>query len=218
MATIAQNATLVVELAPGVEVDEVFDRSFRREGRRILVPLGAYEAKGEKSLLLKLRVPVDHDGRQPVADVKLEYRDLREHRDASFAGTLAVNVKSDGSAQEELDPFVQARVERSRTAQALTEASDLISGGRAEEARRRLAGRSVALDQAQHAATRHGANRADAPTRARGFDKDFEDQVTALEKAKDAANAAASAKKPDAAPKKAAPKILRELDRSDPFR
>src|SRR5262249_2725771 len=32
MATVAQDAMLVVEPAPGVEIDEVFDRSFRREG------------------------------------------------------------------------------------------------------------------------------------------------------------------------------------------
>ena len=57
-----------------------------------------------------------------------------------------------------------------------------------------------------------------APTRARGFNKDFDDQVTALEKAKVATNAAAASKRPSAAPNKAAPKILRELDHSDPFR
>jgi Ca-activated chloride channel family protein len=217
MATVAQDAMLVVDPAPGVDVDEVFDRSFRREGRRILVPLGTYSTREEKSLLLKLRVPVDHDGRQPVADVKLAYRDLRERRDASFSGGLAISVKSDGVAQEPLDPFVQARVERSRTAKAITEASDLINSGRAEEARLRLAGRSADLGQAQQVAARStSANR--APARARGFDKDFEDQVTALEKAKEAANEAASAKKPDAAPAKAAPKILRQLDRSDPFK
>src|SRR5262249_61104245 len=104
-----------------------------------------YSTKDENSLLLKLRVAVDHDGRQPVADLKLAYRDLREGRDASFNGGLAVNVKSDGTTQKELDPFVQARVERSRTAKTLVEASELINSGRAEEARRRLAGRSTEL-------------------------------------------------------------------------
>jgi Ca-activated chloride channel family protein len=150
--------------------------------------------------------------------VRLAYRDLLARRDASFVGALAVTVKSDGTTQKELDPFVQARVERSRTAKALTEASDLIHGGRAEEARQRLAGRSADLDDAQRAARHAPTTSSVAPTRARGFSKDLEDQVTALEKAKEAANAAASATKPDAASKKAATKILRELDRSDPFR
>jgi Ca-activated chloride channel family protein len=218
-AAIAQDAMLVVEPAPGVEIDEVFDRSFRREGNRIVVPLGAYSTKDEKSLLLKLRVPGDGRQRtQPVAEVKLAYRDLRERRDVAFSGALAVNVKSDGSTQQELDPFVQARVERSRTAKALTEASDLIHDGHAETARQRLAGRRADLDSAQQAASRGNATlSSDAPTRARGFQKDFEDQAAALEKAKAAANAAAAAKKPDAAPNKAAPKILKALDRSDPF-
>lgn len=217
MATVAQEAMLVIEPAPGVDIGEVFDRSFQRDGRRIVVPLGTYGAKEEKSLLIKLNVPVDHDGRQPVADVRLAYRDLRDRRDASFSGALAIDVRRDG-AQEALDPFVQARVERSRTASAITEASELINSGRAEEARRRLAGRSAALGQAQVAARNAPSFANVAPTRARGFNKDFEDQVAALEKAKEAAGAAAAAKKPDAAPAKAAPKILRELDRSEPFR
>jgi Ca-activated chloride channel family protein len=219
MATVAQDAMLVVEPAEGVEIDEVFDRSFRREGRSIVVPLGTYSAKDEQSLLVKVRVPVGHDGRQPVADVRLAYRDLGDHREASFVGALALDVKSDGAAQEALDPFVQARVERSLTAKAIAEASELINGGRAEEARQRLLGRSADVGKAQQAAARLGPAIANQPpTRARGFNKDFEDQVTALEKAKEATNAAASAKRHDAAPKKAAPKILRELDRSDPFR
>src|SRR5262249_39639205 len=88
-ASIANDALVVVDPAPGVEIDEVFDRSFRREGRRVVVPFGAYRTREEKSLLLKLRVPVDHDGRRPVVDLKLEYRDLRERHGASFAGALA---------------------------------------------------------------------------------------------------------------------------------
>jgi Ca-activated chloride channel family protein len=218
-ASIANDALVIVDPAPGVEIDEVFDRSFRREGRRVVVPFGAYRTREEKSLLLKLRVPVDHDGRRPVVDLKLEYRDLRERHGASFAGALAITVKDDGTAQKELDPFVQARVERSQTARALTEASDLIKDGRADEARRRLAGRSQEVGTAQQAAQHRPVSpSAQAPTRARGFDKDFEDQVAALEKAKEATKAAAAAKKPDAKPSKAAAKILRELDRSDPFR
>lgn len=214
-ATVAQDAMLVVDPAPGVEIDEVFDRSFRRDGRKLVVALGAYGTKEEKSLLLKLKIPVGHDGRQPVADVKLAYRDMRERREASFSGALAVNVQATGPI-DELDPFVRARVERSQTVKALAEANDLIVGGRAEEARKRLAGRSAALGNLQAAARVSPPRNKPAPLRARGFDEDFGDQLAALEKAKDAANAAAAS--PGAAPAKAAPKSLSELGSSSPFK
>jgi Ca-activated chloride channel homolog len=222
-ATVAHDAMLVVEPAPGVVIEEVFDRAFKRgEGGSISVPLGTYSAKDEKSLLLKLRVPVDHDGRQPVAGVKLAYRDLRDHRDANFSGALALTVKSDGTAQKELDPFVQARVERSRTARALAEAGDLINKGRADEARAKLAAQSSNIVNAQQSANKNAAtpsfDRRTTPTRARGFGEDFDDQVAALEKAKQAANAAASAKKPNAPETKNAPKVIEHLNRADPFR
>ena len=213
-STLAQDAALVVEPAPGVEIDEVFDRSFRRDGRRIIVPLGAYGPKEEKSLLLKLRVPVDHDGKSPVADVKLAYRDLREHRDAKFEGTLAVEVKNDGT-RAELDPFVRARVERSETAKSIAEASDLIANGRADEARRRLGLRTSQLGQAQVVA-RHATSFAARPSRARNFDQDFDDQVAALETAQKAADEAT--RKKDAVATKAAPKVLRQLDTMKEFR
>lgn len=213
-STLAQDAALVVEPAPGVEVDEVFDRSFRRDGKRIIVPLGAYGPKEEKSLLLKLRVPVDHDGKSPVADVKLAYRDLREHRDATFQGTLAVDVKSDGT-RAELDPFVRARVERSETAKSISEASDLIASGHADEARRRLGLRTSQLGQAQVVA-RHAPTNIARPSRARGFDRDFDDQVAALETAQRTADDAV--RKKDAATTKAAPKMLHEMGSMRAFR
>jgi Ca-activated chloride channel family protein len=215
-STVAQDAQLVVEPAPGVEIEEVFDRSFHREGRRIVVPLGTYGTKEEKSLLVKLRVPVDHDGHRPVVDVKLAYRDLREQRDATFQGTLAVDVKADAAPASELDPFVRARVERSQTARSLADASDLISSGRADEARRRLALRTSELVSAQRAALHAPAAGAAMPARARGFNQDFDDQVAALEKAKKAADSATAKK--EAPTTKAAPKILRELNTADPFR
>jgi Ca-activated chloride channel family protein len=215
-ATVAQEAALVVEPAPGVEVDEVLDRSVHRDGRKIVVPLGAYGPKEEKSLLVKLRVTADHDGRTPVADVKLAYRDLREHRDATFTGALAVDVKSDGT-EAELDPFVRARVERSQTAKSLAEAGDLIASGRADEARRRLDARNAELDNAVRTARGASANAA-RPSRARNFNQDFNDQVAALNEAQKAVDEAASAKKKDAAPAKAAPKTIRHLNAASEFR
>jgi len=183
LASVAKDAELSIELAPGVEVAEVFDRTFRREGNRIIVPFGTFSSKQEKTVLVKLRVPADRDGSQPVADVKLAYRDLVKKSDASATGSLAVLVKSDGSEQRDLDPFVAARVERSRTAQTLTEANKLFESGRIDEARAKLATRKTDLKKTGDDALALAAARPTtiAPARAsKSLDRDFEEQAGAI--------------------------------------
>jgi Ca-activated chloride channel family protein len=130
LASLASDAEVTIDLEPGVEVDEVFDRTFRREGSRIVVPFDTFSAKQEKTVLMKLRVPADRDGVQPIADVKLTYKDLLRHDAGSCDGKLALTVSSDSNAvQRDLDPIVATRFERSRTAQTLSEVNDLFSRG-----------------------------------------------------------------------------------------
>jgi Ca-activated chloride channel family protein len=186
LASVAKESELTIDLAPGVEVVEVFDRSFRREGSKLVVPFGTFSAKQEKTVLVKLRVPTDHDGQQPVADVKLAFRDLVKKSDGACSGTLAVAIKSDGSEQRELDPFVAARLERSRTAQTLTDANRLFEAGRIGEARAKLSARSDDLKKTelQALAAASSAPASAAPRRARkGLDKDFVEQLRAVAEA-----------------------------------
>jgi Ca-activated chloride channel family protein len=140
---------MIVDLGPGVSVDQVFDRTFRREngpsGDRIVIPFGVLSAKQEKTALVKLRVSTDHEGQTPVAKVSVAYRDLLARADRREEGDLQLVVKSDGTAQSELDPFVGARVERSRTAQTLTQANDLFEKGFFDEASKTLAHRASEL-------------------------------------------------------------------------
>ena len=183
LASVAKEAELTIELAPGVEVVEVFDRSFRREGSKIIVPFGTFSAKQEKTVLVKLKVPADREGNQPVADVKLAYRDLVKKSDGSSGGSLALAIRSDGTEQRELDPFVAARVERSRTASTLTEANKLFEAGRVGEARAKLATRSTELKktETESLAFAKAAGSGTAPRRAaKSLDKDFEDQLGAV--------------------------------------
>jgi Ca-activated chloride channel family protein len=135
LASVANDAEVVIDLAPGVEVDEVFDRTFRREGSRIVVPFGTFSANQEKTVLVKLKVPADKDGAEDIADVKLTYRDLVRRDAGSCDGKLALTVTSDPSAaQKDLDPVVATRFERSRTAQTLAEVNDLFAQGQVNAA------------------------------------------------------------------------------------
>lgn len=185
LASVAKEAEVAIELAPGVEVDEVFDRTFRREGNKLIVPFGTFSAKQEKTVLVKLRVPTDRDGPSPVADVKLAFRDLVKKADASCSGGLALEVKSDGTEQKDMDPFVAARLERSRTAQTLTEANRLFEAGRADEARAKLAARKGDLAKAKTGALALAtASPFAAPPRAsKPLARDFDDQSAAVAQA-----------------------------------
>ena len=164
---VASDAELTIEPAPGVVVDEVLDRSFRREGGRVVVPLGAFDAKQEKTVLVSVHVPVDADGSQPVAKMSLGYRDVLRRQDARCAGSLALDVRDDGSAQRELDPFVAARVERSRTAHALLDANELFSRGKSSEARAELGATPVRAGDRGAAARRPTRPPCRPPRRAR---------------------------------------------------
>jgi Ca-activated chloride channel family protein len=137
-----------------------------------------------------------------VAHLSLTYRDLLQKTDGKCAGDLALEVKGDGSEQRELDPFVAARLARSRTAQTLTEANKLFEQGRFAEATTIIDRNRAELDKAEVAA-RRAAPLAKPKTAGRGLAADFEEQTRALATAK---QQAAEAPPPTAAPNKAAVK------------
>ena len=140
LATVAREAELEIELAPGVEPVQVFDRSHRRSGQRITVPFGTFSAKQEKTVLLKVRVSesLARSDNQPIARLRLAYEDAATGRFGreETQGALAARVSRSASL-DDLDPFVAARLSRSLTATALTEANSLFERGFAEEARKR---------------------------------------------------------------------------------
>jgi Ca-activated chloride channel family protein len=55
--TVAREAEIELNLGPGVEVEKVFDRTFRQDGSRLIVTLGAFSSGEQKTLLVKERVP-----------------------------------------------------------------------------------------------------------------------------------------------------------------
>lgn len=180
--TVASGARASVELGDGVELVQVFDRSFTRSGNRVDVPLGSF-AKGEtKTVLLQVRVPAGSSGDiVPVAKVDMEFDDLTKGKRGSCRGELGLALTSDASEVGDLDPGVAGRVERSRTAAALRDANQLFSLGKFEEARGRLRDQRQSLAQAAPKA------KAAAPAKLKGeLDKDFGAQASALDEAESA--------------------------------
>jgi Ca-activated chloride channel family protein len=173
--TVAQDAELVVDLGPGVEIEEVFDRSFRREGQRAVVPFGTFAAGEEKTFLARVRIDRGADGERRVAGVTLSFADTTSGARGECVGRLSLLATADASELEPLDPIVAARLQRSDTARTLTEANQLFSAGRAEVAQRRLRDKIDELKRERKAAVL-AAPSAHAPA----LDRDFERQERAL--------------------------------------
>lgn len=173
---VASDAEASVELPPGVELVRVVDRTFRRSGNRLTFPLGALTAGEKQTILVQVRVPADREGQIVVADVGVTYRDQTTGTDGRVEGKLAADVSASGPS--ELDGVVEARVNRTATADALKEASELFKQGRVDEANRRLADRRRALDAVASVA----GTKAPAPKVAQ-VNKDLQAQQAVLEKA-----------------------------------
>ncbi len=136
--TLATNTSLSLQLAPGVELDHVFDRSFSQAGNFLTIPMGSFTAGETKTVLARLRTPIGHSGTQPVVDVTMTYDDLLTAKPGSCTGKLATTLTSSPGEVAELDPVVLARLTRAETAEALRTANHMFASGRAEDARNHI--------------------------------------------------------------------------------
>jgi Ca-activated chloride channel family protein len=173
--TVSKDTEVELALAPGVSVERVFDRTFRQEGDRLIVPFGTFSAGEQKTLLVKLAVAKGATGTRPIADVKMSYDDFAQGGRGNCAGSLALALSDDTSLVPALDPVVQTRLVRSETAATLKEANRLFTSGRTREARGALKRSLEQVNRQRQAALAQ----APAPARAK-LKADFDDQSGAL--------------------------------------
>ncbi len=174
--TVATNTNVRVDLAPGVELLEVFDRSFRREGQSLVVPMGSFTAAEQKTLLVKVRVPRGSDGGRAVADVRMTFDDLVTGSQGSCGGQLHATLTHDATKVSPLDPLVVGRLSRARTTATLREANSLFSSGDARAARAKL---DKARDEL--VSKRRDVAPKAAPLRQAELEDDFDRQIAAIE-------------------------------------
>lgn len=176
--TVANSAELVVDLAPGVFADHVFDRVTVGSGSQTIIPLGAFSAGEHKTALVRLRVPRGAAGERPVAAVRLRYDDLVDQKPGQCEGTLAAFATPDTSKLTPLDGVVSARVSSSETAETLEQANELFRTGRTTDANNLLRKRVERVRSAGWQAKK------DAPAdRGGDVDKSFARQEAALDTA-----------------------------------
>lgn len=171
-SSVASNVEAVLELPEGVELDRVFDRPFRRDGSRVVVPLGSFGAGETKTVLARVKVRGGSEGLRDVVSVDVRYRDLGADRAGSCRGTLGAKL---GDKVAELDPVVAGRFGRSETAAALKDANRLFEEGKASEARARLGDAKAKLAKAAAAPMATAAGRGESVRR------DFDKQMAAID-------------------------------------
>ncbi|MCC6523224.1 MAG: VWA domain-containing protein [Polyangiaceae bacterium] len=176
--TVAKDAELRVTLAPGVELLQVFDRTFRREGNDLVVPLGTFTAAEDKTLLVRVRVPRGIEGERAVASVRLGFDDLVSRGRGSCEGELGTLLTSDPGRVSSLDSVVAGRLGRSTTADSLNSANGLWNRGQLADARRELERARGELVAQRSAATAAAPGELKAQVA-----EDFDKQLAALDDA-----------------------------------
>jgi Ca-activated chloride channel family protein len=194
--TVANRAEVELELAPGVQLLEVMDRGFTRDGNRIFVPFGAFAQGDTKTLLVRLRVPRGQAGERAVAEVRMRYDDLVTARPGDCEGSLVAALTDDARAVSPLDALVESRLARSETAAALQRANELFAEGDVAGAQRTLDTSRGRIRERRSEV----ADKADPAAQPR-LDQDFERQLQTLEQAERGFSAAAAEPAPTASRK-----------------
>jgi Ca-activated chloride channel homolog len=210
VGTVADRVDVAVELAAGVELVEVVARGHRREGSRVVLSFGSFNAGEDKSALLRVRV-APGAGDRAVADVRLAYRDLTADRDAQAFGELGLTLDPGSDRSAALDPRVEERLGRRDTLDALLTANEAFARGDVAGAQRQL---DEAREQVRERLRRS------APEPASALDAGFTQQLEALGRAKAGFDDAAAAT-PTAGAAPQSPKgkkaIRQNVQSADPF-
>ncbi len=146
-SALASGVEASITLAPGVELERVFDRTFSRSGRQVTVPLGAFTRGETKTVLVQVRAPAGGGAGAALAlaDVDVTYHDQTTRSPGVCRGSLASRRARDAAEAAGADPIVLGRVERSETASSLVKAGELFAKGRGDEASKLLEGRTSKL-------------------------------------------------------------------------
>ncbi|MEX1361682.1 MAG: VWA domain-containing protein [Nannocystaceae bacterium] len=208
--TVADRVDVDVELAEGVELLEVIARGHRRDGDRVGLSFGTFNAGDERSALLRVLVQPGR-GERSVATVSLAYRDLADGRDQRAGGQLGLRLDPELSRVASLDPLVEERLGRKDALDALLGANEAFARGDVATARREL-------DAAQERISTR--RRRSAPSAGSKVDRNFEQQLQALGGARSGfEEAVRSSPKPAAAPRSAKGKkaIRANAQSANPF-
>lgn len=132
-SVVARDAVLELEMADGVELVRVYERAFRREGTKLLVPLGQVRQGERKVALVAMKVPPGAERR--VVQARLRFHDLTTGSPGQIDGALSLARAEQSS---EPLPEVTRWALGTQTSDVIASANAAFSRGRAAEAIREI--------------------------------------------------------------------------------
>lgn len=133
--TVARNASVMLTLAPGVKLQNLYGYPFRQSGQTVMIPLAEFYSEQTKNILLKLSVPGDMDNKRPVMDVQLSYSDVTKDAEAHQRSSLHAVTTSDAAMlSTAVDVKVISRVQQVEVANTFQEAMNKYESGDASAA------------------------------------------------------------------------------------
>ena len=216
-SAIAKDGQLVVELAPGVRVAEVFDRSYQQVDRRVIVPMGTFAAGEQKTFLLRLELPPSPVGERPIAAVSFTYDDLIGGVPGECFGELASQMIATPSEVSPFDAIVLGRLSRSETARTLEQANLLFADGRGREAQAIVDSTLGVIRERREQAEAHSKSGGFSDPFDRDLDQEFNSQAKVLDSANAGFGAAAAAPMPAAQSKPGKAQVRRNAAQADAF-
>jgi Ca-activated chloride channel family protein len=138
---VASHPKLMLHLADGVRVNEVYGYAYENDSRgNTIVQLYDVPAGGRYRVMVHLSVPANSEGAQRIADLRLDYTDLlRDRQAASSEASLSAQVSGDATyAANQRDKAIYSQVVVGNAALASKNIASLYSSGQVEEAQRQL--------------------------------------------------------------------------------
>jgi Ca-activated chloride channel family protein len=152
-STVATDAYLEVEPAPGVELLGIESMPGELQGGRLRVRLGSLYGGQHRELLVRVRVHTTTPGQHALGTARLVFREpgvARAERTQSVGMQYAVT--RDAAASQAVDARVQTMVATVQAAQAQLQAVQMLNDGQSAQAAQVLARAEVQLQQAAAAA------------------------------------------------------------------
>lgn len=129
-STVARNAAVVLTLAPGVKLQNLYGFPYRQNGQQIMISLSEFYSEQSKNILLKLSVPGNMDNKRPVLDAQISYTDVVLNKPGMQANKVHAVVTSDAKKIEKsVDASVISRVQQVEVATTMQKAMKLYEDG-----------------------------------------------------------------------------------------
>ncbi|QDG54433.1 VWA domain-containing protein [Persicimonas caeni] len=148
--TVARNTSLVISLAEGVDVENLYGFSFERSDNQVMVALAEFQSGEKKNILLKLKTSAKSAGKLPVMDIDLSYEDVTDDGAKNQNVALSSVVTDDiAKTKTEINVDVISRVQQVEVAESLKEAMVAYDRGDKAQAQQVLEKRRSSLRRAR---------------------------------------------------------------------